>query len=260
MRDKDQGGPEKVHLQPVTLGLERYMYLDLTVPVRAVYFPIAAKSSEFNEGLCTYLMVDFRLRKGVKMRSRQSDTVEDVPYSYSRGLGWRAYQSLCFDIPGIYAFLVLPQKMRNLDQGLYQSTEPGEELINLFEAENINPDREAIPNSSRVDFNRGIDLASVIRDNFGVDICWTPYKYDVWVFGVLQNITTLGLGFIPVAGPLCSIAFTIALSAITDPEGFKTENVLKLSPETLVAVCTSAAAMKKNIPKGFQFTKFINSE
>ena len=74
LRDKDKGGPDKVHLQPVTMGNEKYMYLDLTVPVRAVYFPIATKSSALNEELCTYLMVDFRLRKGVKMRSRSTGT------------------------------------------------------------------------------------------------------------------------------------------------------------------------------------------
>lgn len=98
LRDKDQGGPDKVHLQPIPLGPERYMYLDLTVPVRAVYFPVAAKSSALNEELCTYLMVDFRLRKGVKMRSRQTGAVFDIPYSYHRGLDFRADKSLCFDV------------------------------------------------------------------------------------------------------------------------------------------------------------------
>lgn len=31
-------------------------------------------------------------------RSRQSGKVYDVPYHYKRGLGNRAYESLCFDI------------------------------------------------------------------------------------------------------------------------------------------------------------------
>lgn len=84
----------------------------------------------------------------------------------------------------------------------------------------------------------------------------TPYEYDVWVFDIIQSITALALGFIPAAGPLLSIAFTIGISAITDPETFKAENILKLSPDTLVAVCTSAAAMKKNVPKGF-LTKLV---
>ncbi|KAL8782465.1 MAG: hypothetical protein Q9213_005359 [Squamulea squamosa] len=260
IHDKDQGGPVKVHLQPVPLGQGRYMYLDLTVPVRAVYCRIAAKSCAYNEELCTYMMVDFRLRKGVKMRSRQSGTSYDIPYSYSRGLGWRAYETLCFDIPGIYAFLVLPQKMRNLDMGLYQTKVPGVELINLFGAGNVNPGKAAIANRTNVAFSRDIDLANVIRDNFGVDICWTPYTYDVWVFDMIQNIRALSLSFMPTAGPLASIAFTIFMTAMTDPDAFKVENILKLSPDTLAAVCTSAAAMKKSIPKGFAFTKFIKSE
>ncbi|KAL8882293.1 MAG: hypothetical protein Q9192_007608, partial [Flavoplaca navasiana] len=170
-RDKDQGGPDKIHLQPITMGNEKYMFLDLTVPVRAVYFPVAHKSSALNEELCTYLMVDFRLRKGVKMRSRQTGTNYDVAYSYTKGLDFRAYESLCFDVAGIYAYLVLPQKMRNLDKGLYQTTVVGEELINLFGAGNINAGQPAVKNRTTVNFSGDIDLANVIRDNFGVDIC-----------------------------------------------------------------------------------------
>ncbi len=82
----------------------------------------------------------------------------------------------------------------------------------------------------------------------------TPYEYKVWVFDVIQSATAVGLSLIPAVGPLLSIAFTIGISAITDPDTFKTENILTLSPEALAAVCTSAAAMRKNIPKGF-FTR-----
>ncbi|KAI4276153.1 MAG: hypothetical protein LQ337_002693 [Flavoplaca oasis] len=99
VRHKEQDRPNKVHHQPVTIGSEKHIYVDLTVPVRAVYFPIAPSSSVFNKELCTYFMDDCRLRKGVKMRSRQSVTTYDVLYSYSRGLGNRGYESLCFDIP-----------------------------------------------------------------------------------------------------------------------------------------------------------------
>ncbi|KAL8851248.1 MAG: hypothetical protein Q9198_011079 [Flavoplaca austrocitrina] len=61
--------------------------------------------------------------------------------------------------------------MRNLDKGLYQTTMVGEELINLFDAGNINKDQPAAKNKTTVTFSRDIDLAGVIRDNFGVDIC-----------------------------------------------------------------------------------------
>ncbi|KAL8992389.1 MAG: hypothetical protein Q9169_007139 [Polycauliona sp. 2 TL-2023] len=216
IRDRAQGGPARFHLQPVTIGPEKYMYLDLTVPVRAVYFPLAHQASAVNNELCSYLMVDFRLRKGVKMRSRDSGKTYDVPFSYSHGLGIRAYESLCFDIQGIYAYLALPQKMRNLEKGLYQTAEAGNEVIILWGAGNINSAKAAIPKSSKVSFDGAIDLAKVISDNFGVDVCY--------------------------------------------PESFTAKNVLKLSPDTLVAVCSSAAAMKGNIPKGFSFTKFVKTK
>ena len=61
--------------------------------------------------------------------------------------------------------------MRNLDKGLYQTTVVGEELINLFGVGNINTGQPAIKNRTTVKFSGDIDLASVIRDNFGVDIC-----------------------------------------------------------------------------------------
>ncbi|KAL8926621.1 MAG: hypothetical protein Q9172_001696 [Xanthocarpia lactea] len=42
-----------------------------------------------------------------------------------------------------------------------------------------------------------------------------------------------------------------------DPETFTAENILKLSPDTLLAVVTSAAAMKKNKSKGFPSKKIV---
>ena len=74
---------------------------------------------------------------------------------------------------------------------------------------------------------------------------------------MIQNSVYLGLSFVPAIGPLCSVAFTIAMTAITDPDSFKAENILKLSPEVLVAVVSSARAVKGNIPKGFSFKKPI---
>ncbi|MCJ1227484.1 hypothetical protein MMC12_004140 [Toensbergia leucococca] len=259
-RDFDSSGTRKTRICAVPMGPEKYMYIDLTVPIRAIYFPIASKSSQVNENLCTYLMVDFRLRKGVKMRSRDSDSEHDVPYSYKDGLNFRAYQSLCFNIPGIYALLALPQQMRNMDKGLYQTTVKGEELINLWGAENINKGRVkygAPSNSTTIEFSRLIDLATVLLDNFGVDISWTPYEHSSWVLNFLQQVSTLGLAFIPIAGPLISVSFAVGLKAITDPDTFKSENVLGLTADVMAAVLATALAMKGNVPTSFLGKKTV---
>ncbi|KAK9798009.1 hypothetical protein AB5N19_09656 [Seiridium cardinale] len=67
-RDSQAGGPDKVCIVPIPVKpKERFMFIDLLVPVRAIYFPLAQKVDNIDPDLCTYLMVDFRFRKGVKM-------------------------------------------------------------------------------------------------------------------------------------------------------------------------------------------------
>lgn len=63
-----KGGPLLTAVTPIKLDPnEPYMYIDLNVPIRAVYFPLAQKPSAVFPDLCSYLMVDFRMRQGVRM-------------------------------------------------------------------------------------------------------------------------------------------------------------------------------------------------
>jgi hypothetical protein len=63
-----KGGPVLAALTPIKLDpAQPYMYIDLNVPIRAVYFPLAQKPSTMFPDLCSYLMVDFRMRQGVRM-------------------------------------------------------------------------------------------------------------------------------------------------------------------------------------------------
>ena len=70
-----KGGPLMTAITPVKLHPDQpYMYIDLNVPIRAVYFPLAQKASSVFPDLCSYLMVDFRMRQGVRMY----DTVNSI--------------------------------------------------------------------------------------------------------------------------------------------------------------------------------------
>lgn len=65
---RQRGGTLMTALTPIKLEPdEPYMYIDLTFPIRAIYFPLAQKPSKVFPDLCSYLMVDFRLRQGVEM-------------------------------------------------------------------------------------------------------------------------------------------------------------------------------------------------
>ena len=251
VRDRDAGGPLKTRLSPVPMGPETYAFIDLVVQIRAVYFPVAAKAGAVNQDLCSYLMVDFRLRKGVSMRSQSTGNRYDIPFDNLRGLGKghdRIYQSLVFNVPGIYTLLSLPPQLRNIEKGLYVARNDGEELINLMGAGAITG---TTTNTTHINFYREIDLAHVIADNFGVDITWTPYEYSSWVADFITNVTTLGLGYIPIAGPLISVAFSLGLTAITDPDFFKADNVLGVTTNIMNAVLASALNMKSNLAPGF---------
>jgi hypothetical protein len=66
-----KGGPLMTAITPVKLHPDQpYMYIDLNVPIRAVYFPLAQKPSTVFPDLCSYLMVDFRMRQSVFMYDR----------------------------------------------------------------------------------------------------------------------------------------------------------------------------------------------
>ncbi|KAM0723079.1 hypothetical protein Q7P37_001279 [Cladosporium fusiforme] len=80
---RKKGGPLMTAVTPIKLDNDLpYMYIDLIFPIRAIYFPLAQKPSSVFPDLCSYLMVDFRLRQGVKMfdvpRSADTPSIEET--------------------------------------------------------------------------------------------------------------------------------------------------------------------------------------
>lgn len=72
-------GPVMTAVTPIKLELSQpYMYIDLNVPIRAVYFPLAQKPSTVFPDLCSYLMVDFRMRQSVYMYDVVKEDAEEL--------------------------------------------------------------------------------------------------------------------------------------------------------------------------------------
>ncbi|CAO1603427.1 hypothetical protein XANCAGTX0491_007015 [Xanthoria calcicola] len=251
-RDYDNGGKIKVILRPVPVGSkeDNFMFVDLVQQVRAVYFPLAHKSGPQNEDLCTYVMVDFRLRKGFEIRMPAEDKQVPLPFRYLTGLGYRHHETMCFDVRGIYNYLMIPRQLRNPEKGLYKTAEPGEELITLLDCLQI----KISPTVIRLDryFIRSIDLATVIGDNFGVDVVWSPHQFESWVLKFMEHSVYLGLGLVPEIGPLLAVSWSVGMQAITNPDAFKAENVLHLSADVLQAIVGTAIGANPNVPKGFK--------
>ena len=250
LRDYDRGGPAKTILRPVPLSDARYMLIDWLNPFRAIYFPLAHQAGPGFEDLCVYLMVDFRLRQGVRMRLNGGNSVS-LTFDRERGLTYRHGEVLSFDLKGIYDYLILPQQLRAPEKGLYTTARSGDELITLWSSNR--PFRDPNPISTvRRPFVRNIDLVTVINDNFGVDVTWQPYQHSVWVLDFLVHVTTLALGFVPGVGPLLAVSFSVGMQIIMDPDGFREQNPLHLTADVIAALIGSGSSARANLPPGHQ--------
>ncbi|KAI4184282.1 MAG: hypothetical protein L6R41_004853 [Letrouitia leprolyta] len=260
-RDYDSGGPHKVCLMPLQLGDEPYMFMDCTAPIRAVYFPLAHVCSEAFPDICSYIMVDFRLRESIRLHTpiENSNGWYSAQLFDTEGLGrshWR--RSLVFDLQGIYHYLSLPRQLRNPDQGLYSAKDRGDILITICLANAITPTAGVSEDQMRqrerkVEFNREMDLARVVSANLGVDLVWAPYEYSSFLFNLFTSLADFALGFIPVVGPLLSFGFSITITAITDPDFFRADNLLGLHLDFLEAILDSGVRSKKYMTPGFSF-------
>lgn len=255
LRDRDQGGPLKTILRPVPLRPDRsfdetqFMLIDWVNPFRAVYFPIAHQAGPGYEDLCVYLMIDFRLRQGVTINSPAHNETVDMKFDREKGLTYRHRDVMSFDLKGIYNYLMLPQQLRNPDKDLYMPKNPKDALITLWDCSKQYPFAVSELKVARLQFFREIDLVNVINDNYGVDVTWQPYQYSSWVVDFLTHIVELGLGFIPVIGPMLSVSFSIGLQAIMDPDSFQGENILNLSADVIAALISTGRGVRDNLPK-----------
>lgn len=227
------------------------MCIDWNNPFRAIYFPLAHKAGPGYEDLCVYLMVDFRLRLGVQIWSPMSNCWLNETFDREKGLTDQHLDVMCFDLKGIYNYLSLPREMRNPKKDLYRAEKMGDELITMWGQQRQRP-ASSCRTIADLKFYRGIDLISVINDNFGVDVCWQPYEYSSWALDFITHIFELGIGFIPVVGPLLSVSFSVGIQAITDPDSFTLENNLELPLDILAAIASGGMEMRENLPEAHQ--------
>ena len=258
VRDYDSSKLLKTILRPIPMVNARFMLIDLLSPFRAIYFPLAHQAGPGFEDLCVYLMIDFRLRQGAEMLYPAINTYRPLRFDREKGLDYRHTDVMSIDLKGIYDYLILPQQLRAPEKGLYRTERRGDELITMWDRARPSPMRPGGGNGPnpvltvRRPFLRDIDLVGVINDNFGVDVTWQPYQYSSWVVKFITHIVNLGLGFIPVVGPLASVSFSVTLQAITDPDGFRDQNILHLSADIVAAVIEGGISVRRNLPRSHQ--------
>jgi hypothetical protein len=248
MRDLDAGGPAKVVFRPVPLGTEEFVFIDMTQPIRAVYFPIAHQTEEGVPNLCTYLMVDFRIRSEIQMYHPVDGLRGGNRYRPDRtwGLNYDVYRILGIHIPSLMQSLSWPRQLRGEHADLYRSIPPGQETIfNLWDTDIASPRSHSMTN-----FHRVIDLVTVINAHQGIDLTYRPFQFRSFVADALREIISFGLGFIPGVGTLLAISFNVGYVLITNPDRFRDEFGPSLGLDIVAGLIEAGPSFRRrsNIP------------
>ncbi|KAG4254485.1 hypothetical protein FPRO04_09686 [Fusarium proliferatum] len=245
-RDHQRGGPRKYILRPVEIQHRdtQWLWIDATIPLRAIYFPVAFNTDQAFPHLCTYVVIDFRHRTQLQM-SGTTGVTRTLTLNSHNGLGWHDGLTWGFNITDIIAYLSIPHKLRNPDYGLFASKHRGQELVVWANSSLVW--RSSVSITNHPDFFREMDFARILSATFGVEIGWRPYQHNPFLRDLLIRITQLGLGFIPGVGPILSVAFGIGVQLLIDPDSFDRDNILDLSFAVLESVISSGKRSQKFI-------------
>ncbi|KAF5252175.1 hypothetical protein FANTH_2731 [Fusarium anthophilum] len=253
-RDHQRGGPRKYILRPV--GIEspdtQWLWIDATIPLRAIYFPVSQRTDEALQDLCTYVVIDFRHRTQLRLRNQTNSSFgHEMNFSVNshNGLGWNDSVTWGFNIPNIIAYLSIPHKLRNPDYDLFSPKIRGEEMVVWASASTTWRSPSIILQWG--DFFREMDFAVIISATFGVEVGWRPFEYSSFLRNLLVSITQMALGFVPVIGPILSIAFGMGIQLLTDPDSFGRDNILELGIGILETVVEAGKRSQKYIAPDF---------
>lgn len=248
-RDLDKDGPRKYILRPVRVHSSdtQWLWIDATIPLRAIYFPVAQTTDDAFRDLCTYVVIDFRHRRELEI-TNVGGRIETISVTTHDGLSWRDNLTWGFKIPDIIAFLTIPHKLRNPKQGLFKTNVPGDELVVCASSE-ITWRGGTVHQAAG--FFRQMDMASILSATFGVEVGWRPFEYSSFLMNLILQVVELGLGFIPGVGPLMSVAFGLAVQLLQDPTSFRHDNILDLSAAVLETVISSGGRSQKFLAPEF---------
>ncbi|RBR26197.1 uncharacterized protein FIESC28_00980 [Fusarium coffeatum] len=250
-RDLRGGGPRKYILRPIRIQSREteWVWIDATIPLRAIYFPVSQRTDQAFDNLCTYVVIDFRHRESAWIMDYAGGFATLYSMTSHAGLGRRDGATWGFHVPDIIAYLSIPHKLRNPDYSLFKSKNRRDDLVVSAAS------RLSWTSTTRVihhpDFFREIDLAKVLSATFGVKVGWRPYEPSRFLRDLIIRLVDSALGMVPGVGPLLSIAFGIAVQALEDPHSFSIDNILGLKQTAMDEVTRSSNKHRKYLAPGF---------
>lgn len=141
--------------------------------------------------------------------------------------------------------------MRDPTKDLYANQTIDEEFVQYGVKEQLPSSNDITPIDYH--FTEALDLAAMVSFNTGVDLDYGAYEYNSWVNSVLSITWNFASYFIPpFIVPMASLTYNVAFKAMTDPESFAGDNVLKLSTDAVNETINSAQGMAQWLADEFK--------
>lgn len=196
----------------------------LLAHVRAIYIPIAHKSSEKCPDLCTYVHVRFNSLKDFELEYHQDKTPDKQAHLYdfekaavskkkivcdkTTGIGPDGTLAIGLNVTKLVTALAIPRHLRKAD---------------AFSSGGIVAvDSSLIPLvgvQQTLDDHCMVDWTTVAGENQGLTIEWGKGSYEgPWFIAWFRDSMTFAIGWVPLIGPFLAIGWSVAFTAIQDPD------------------------------------------
>lgn len=199
---------------------DRYLWVDLTYPLRGIYIPKMHVALPQYKHMCRYSRLKFTARNEVTLKTDTKVGHLEIKPDRTWGWGVRAEWTARINTFDLAVVLTLPERMIKEEYRdpyasvmLFPSStvvlkKDGREKKDDREDENMNP-------------GNVIDLADLLSKQEGIPLQYATNEHDPhWFIKTIAGIAAVGAGCIPVIGPLLSVSIALTTDALTEPEKF----------------------------------------
>lgn len=249
--------PRLIHFNLPT-SPEKYLWIDLSWPIRNILLPISQVPYANEKPNCTYVQINFRQLTGdlaydgwaengnQKFRKWVGDNKRGLVFDESAA-------TMRIDLDLLYKQLTLPRHMRRNDFNVlaplqvhrwdavpYDPTLPMNSSGNS-ETGTLVSNYPLTGGTHSRESTEGVAFDIFLSRISGVQVEFRPPPPNVMV-NVLNTVVSAGLGLVPVIGPLLAIGSDLAFKVLEDPHGFEIKNLLtaEFGSDLAVAIIESA--------------------
>jgi hypothetical protein len=223
---------------------ERYIYIDLSIPIRAIYLPLSFIADPGYEDFQSYIHLNFTALGGPLCISGTPETGDAsyIDWSGDRKYGIESMYGIGsvmrIDTKYLYELLPIPRALRRQGEiGLNGIIVHGYGFINCNKP----------PIGGAIIVSQAIKHSQVLSDNIGLHYVIPKTPPSSWLKSLLKSVIEIAANFIPVVGPLVAIASDLAIDLIEDPGRFAKRFGSELGENVVQALASGAIDYKSRM-------------